>query len=87
MRAEAQRERAIAQGQRGREFVFVGVAHTTAARVRTWQVDECDVLYDPRLNRKADDFDLAHANVVFRSTTPQQLENRTADDPAEPERD
>lgn len=60
-------------GESGKEFEFVGVAHALPESVRKWQIDDCDVLYDPRTNRPKGDFDIAHANLIFRTKPPEAI--------------
>jgi hypothetical protein len=80
--AEKQRQKAIANNQKGAEFKFVGVLHAVRRHVIMWNVDKCDVVYDPRTNRLGKDFDLAHALITFRNRNPSMLKAKPTDPPS-----
>jgi hypothetical protein len=71
--ATKQRDNAHGRGEAGKEFQFIGIAHADARAIRKWSVDASNVMYDPRMKPKENDFDLAHSNVVFKTKPPEGI--------------
>jgi hypothetical protein len=67
-RAHLQKEHSLARGESGKDFEFVAVMFVLAGAVRRWDVDRCDVIFDPN-----PDEDAAHANLVFITSPPERV--------------
>ena len=67
-RARLQKERSRAKGESGKDFEFVAVMFAIAGDVRRWEVDRCDVIFDPNPEE-----DPAHANLVFITNPPERV--------------
>ncbi len=52
---------------------FVAVIFTKPEKARSWQIDQCDVAYNPIIE------DAAHANLTFFNRPPNDLLSNLAD--------
>lgn len=61
------------RGERGSECQFRGVMFSRVGEVRQWEIDQCDVIFDPITDEADPNYDPAHANLVFFTKPPDQI--------------